>query len=178
MQPDLVLAGPKVVSGHHLYLHSPVWVPGQLTRVLLSARDTDGQFAVLEHIAPHGAASPCHIHHKEAELIYVLEGELMVYLDGVARSIAGGTAVMLPRGREHAFVVESAEARMLALLAPAGFERLILEAGEPVAPQVRPVISDNPLAVERMVALAARYECDITGPPPRATRGIATGNGI
>ena len=166
MQLPSVLAHHEVVSAQPIYLHTPIWVPGQVTRVLLSATDTDGQIAVLEQIAPRGAASPCHIHHQEDELIYVLDGELTVYLDGLPRAVARGTAVLLPRGREHAFVVEAAEARLLTMFTPAGFERLIVEAGEAVVWPLRPIVSQGALAVERMVAAGARYDCDITGPPP------------
>ena len=166
MQPYAVLAARDVVSEPRIYLHTSIWVPGQLSRVLLAATDTAGQVALLEQITPYGAASPCHIHHKEDELIYVLDGELAVYVDGLRRAVTGGTAVMLPRGREHAFVVESAEARLLTVFAPAGFERLIVDAGEPVVWPLRPIVSEDALAVERMVAAAARYDCDITGPPP------------
>ena len=167
MQLEPVLAGAAMRSADPLYLHTPIWIPEQLTRVLLSAQDTQGRFALLEQIAPYGAASPCHVHHKEDELIYVLDGTLTVYLDGLRRTLRGGTAVMLPRRREHAFVVESAEARLLTVFSPAGFERLIVEAAEPVAWPVGPLGVENTLAVERMVVAAAHYACDITGPPPR-----------
>ncbi len=167
MQTTSVLAGRDVVSEQRLYLYSPIWVPSQLTRVLLSASETDGRIAVLEQIAPYGTASPCHVHHKEDELIYVLDGELTVYVDGRPRAVTRGAGVMLPRGREHAFVVESVEARVLAVFSPAGFERLIVETGRPLVSPMRPVLSEDARAVERMVAAAARYECDITGPPPQ-----------
>ena len=167
MYPNAMLAGGNAGPAPPVYLHTPIWVPGQRTRVILSARETAGQFAVLEQIAPHGAATPCHIHHQEDELIYVLDGELMVYLDGMPRAVTRGALVLLPCGREHAFVVESVEARVLTVFSPAGFERLIIEAGQPVVGPLRPMIEVGACEVERMVTAAARYECDITGPPPR-----------
>lgn len=166
MQTNAVLATRDVVSEQPLYLHTPIWVPGQLTRVVVSASQTDGRIAVLEQVAPYGAASPFHIHQREDELIYVLDGELSVYVDGRRRGLLRGAGVMLPRGHEHAFVVDSAEVRMLTLFSPAGFERLIVETGQPVVWPMRSVVSVDAGAVERMVVAAARYECDITGPPP------------
>ncbi|CAA9267093.1 MAG: hypothetical protein AVDCRST_MAG93-2461 [uncultured Chloroflexia bacterium] len=166
MQLNSVLAGGDAMAEQRVYLHTSIWIPGQLTSVLLPAADTGGQVVVLEQITPYGAASPYHIHHKEDELIYVLEGELTVYVSGLRRAASPGTAMMLPRGQEHALVVESAEARVLTLFSPAGFERLIIEVGQAIVWPMRPNIMVDAHAVERMVAAAARYDCDITRPPP------------
>jgi hypothetical protein len=65
--------------------------------------------------------------------------------------------VFLPRGVEHAFAVASERARVLSLFVPAGFEGFYREM---VAADV------HTLEVERLVVLAARYGCEITGPAP------------
>ena len=78
-------------------------------------------------------------------------------LDGPA-----GTWLFLPRGSEHTFSVESSEARLLVVLAPAGLESSLRESDQPdtqIAEQQK---------IERLVATAARYGVAITGPgPPR-----------
>ncbi len=68
-----------------------------------------------------------------------------------------GAAVVLPRGKEHSFVVLSETARVLTVMAPAGFEAWYGEAG-PAVPWSG--------ELEQVVAAAARYGCEITGPHP------------
>ena len=68
-----------------------------------------------------------------------------------------GAAVVLPRGMEHSFVVVSATARVLTIVAPAGLEAWYGEA-RPATPWSG--------ALEHVVAAAARYGCEITGPHP------------
>jgi hypothetical protein len=63
----------------------------------------------------------------------------------------------LPRV-EHAHVVATELARMLVFVVPAGFEGFYREVG---------ALGASPLDVERLVATAARYGCEITGPTPR-----------
>ncbi len=69
-----------------------------------------------------------------------------------------GTCVFLPRGVEHTFRVSSPEARLLALVAPAGLEGYYRELDRPDAR------ASGAPEVERLVATAARYGVAITGP--------------
>jgi hypothetical protein len=64
----------------------------------------------------------------------------------------------LPRGVEHAHVVATELARMLVFVVPAGLEGFYREVG---------ALGASPPDVERLVAMAARYGCEITGPTPR-----------
>jgi hypothetical protein len=70
--------------------------------------------------------------------------------------------VLLPRGSEHSYVVESAEARLLIVVAPAGLERLFGEqcqSGRLSCPDL-----------EWIVTTGARYGIEVTGPPPSPVR--------
>ena len=69
---------------------------------------------------------------------------------------------MLPRGIEHTFVVTSHIARVLTLYTPAGFEGYVRElGGMPLASAAAPNLAAE---VEHMIAVAARYGCDMTMP--------------
>ena len=131
---------------------------GSQWTVLVAGEQTEGRFAVVEIRQRPGAASPRHMHSREDELIYVLEGRVTFDRDGERLDGPSGTWLFLPRGSEHTFAVESAEARLLVMLAPAGLERCLGESGQP----------DDPVAeqqgIERLVATAARYGVAITGP--------------
>jgi hypothetical protein len=72
-----------------------------------------------------------------------------------------GTCVFVPRGVEHTFVVDLPEAQVLTLYTPGGFEGCLREMSA-----LRPIGADAAYEIERMITVAARYGCDITGPPP------------
>lgn len=137
-------------------------VLGWRTTVLVDGQESGGCFALVECEGARGHAPPLHVHHREDEMLYVLEGQITVLLGEEEFLAQAGVALTLPRGVEHSFVVESEEARVLVVLSPAGFEGFLSEMGEPV--------EADGYVVERMVAVAARYGVDITGPPPERRR--------
>lgn len=128
----------------------------------VSGEHTGGRFAVIETRELPGAEPPRHVHSREDELIHVLEGRVTFHRNGERLDGPAGTWIFLPRGSEHSFAVESAEARLLVLLSPAGFESCLRELNQPAEPV------PGWQLIERMVATAARYGVTITGParPP------------
>ena len=67
---------------------------------------------------------PPHVHTREDELFYVLEGEFDVYVGKEAFKVEAGECVFLPRFKPHAFVIRSPRLRVLALFTPAGLEEV------------------------------------------------------
>jgi quercetin dioxygenase-like cupin family protein len=132
---------------------------GPRARVLLDGEKTGGRFALLELQETHGDEPPRHLHHWEDEALYVLQGELTVYLGEAAISAPAGTALLLPRGVEHSYAVVSETASLLALFTPSGFEGYFqaLAAGA----------AGSETSLDRLISVAARHGCEITGPPPR-----------
>jgi quercetin dioxygenase-like cupin family protein len=129
--------------------------------VLVAGEETGDRFALIETVEEPGAEAPRHIHHREDEALYVLEGSLDVWIASRWVEVPAGAAVFLPRGVEHTFVVATERARVLALVAPAGLEGFYRETDAARS------------EVERLVATAARYGCEITGPvPARPETGV------
>jgi quercetin dioxygenase-like cupin family protein len=137
----------------------PASVAGREPRVavLVGGEETGGRFALVETLEERGAGLPLHLHHWEDEALYVLEGSLDVWVAGGWVGVPAGVAVFLARGVEHALVSATGRARVISLYVPAGFEGFHREM-DSADPASR--------AVERMVATAARYGCEITGPAP------------
>jgi uncharacterized cupin superfamily protein len=52
---------------------------------------------VIEHLAPRGAGSPLHVHTREDEWFYVLEGELTFWVAGRVVDAQAGSFVYGPR---------------------------------------------------------------------------------
>jgi quercetin dioxygenase-like cupin family protein len=142
-----------------------LWFLGILATVKSSAETTGGAVAVIEHLAPRGAGSPLHVHSREDEWFYVIEGELTFWVGGETIVAPAGSFVFGPKGIPHTFMVGSEEARFLLVTEPAGFERFMRAVGEPAERLEIPPAATEPPDVAALTAAAAEYGISITGPP-------------
>lgn len=139
-----------------------LWSMGMLMTVKAGEAETGALFSVMEVQLPAGAAPPLHIHHREAELNYLLEGAMRFQCGDEVRDAAAGAFVYVPRGVAHAFKAGPHGARMLALTSPAGIEHLYEAVGEPAAARVLP---DTPPNIPGWLEHAARFGIEVIGPP-------------
>jgi quercetin dioxygenase-like cupin family protein len=51
-------------------------VVADIYRFLATGEETDGKYAMWEAIVPPGGGPPAHIHSREEESFYILEGEI------------------------------------------------------------------------------------------------------
>lgn len=142
-----------------------IWFLGFLTTIKSSAESTAGGVAVIEHLGPRGSGSPLHVHSREDEWFYVLDGELTFWVGGETTVAPAGTFVYGPRGIPHTFLVSSETARFLLVTEPAGFERFIREVGEPASAPVIPPPPTEPPDVAALTQAAAELGIEIVGPP-------------
>ena len=84
------------------------WFLGALVLIKAPGEATDGRVGVLEARAPRGHGSPLHVHHREDEWFFVMEGELTFWVGGETTVAPAGTFVFGPRGIPHTFVVNLA----------------------------------------------------------------------
>lgn len=141
-----------------------VWFLDTRMTVKAGGDQTGGAFTFLEWSAPPGFAPPRHVHEREDEAFYLLEGEMTVHC-GDRRWTAGpGGFVFLPQGVEHTFIVSKGPARGLQVTSPAGFEHYIDELGRPAARPELPEPSQPDVAA--LAEASPRYGYRIVGPPP------------
>jgi quercetin dioxygenase-like cupin family protein len=90
----------------------------------LGGEQTGGEIALLEfRIEPGYPVPPPHIHEREDELTYVIEGALEVTIGDETRTIRAGESIFKPRGVPHAFAIAGEQTvRFLETITPAGFE--------------------------------------------------------
>jgi quercetin dioxygenase-like cupin family protein len=102
--------------------------------------DTNGAVTLLEFVvAPGYPTPPPHVHEREDELTYVIEGALEVEVGGDTRVVRAGETVLKPRGIPHAFRVHSdSGARFLEVLTPAGFEGYFREIADALERGIAP----------------------------------------
>ncbi len=142
-----------------------VWVVGDTYTFKATGEQTDGSFMLFEASIPPGSGPPPHLHLREHEAYYVLEGEIEV-LDGDRSFVAGaGSFVHVPKGAVHRFEnVGQTDARMLVLAAPAGLEGFLLEVGQPaVEGGTAPPLGEEEM--ERTVRAAPKYGLELLPPP-------------
>src|SRR5580658_3374056 len=140
---------------------------GDVYRFLATGADTNGTYAIWEAIVPPGGGPPPHVHSREEEGFYVLEGEI-TFLVGETRIVArAGTFANMPVGTPHSFKNESSRpAKVLLSVAPAGLEQMFFEVGVPLAEGATTALPPTKEEIERLLAIAPSYGIEIKLPKP------------
>jgi quercetin dioxygenase-like cupin family protein len=144
-----------------------LWFNNDLLTLKATGAQTDGAYLLVEEVARRGKVTPLHAHPAEEETFYILEGEVVIHLDGDERSLGVGSLVSVPAGLAHAYLVTSEVARSLILITPGSgpMEQFFRQAGEPAPKLVLP--EAGPLDIDRIAAAAERTGAvKILGPPP------------
>jgi quercetin dioxygenase-like cupin family protein len=139
------------------------WFLSNRMTVKATAESTNGGFGLVESWIPAGHSPPLHIHRREDESFWVLEGRIRFRVGEDELVAEAGSFVFGPRDVPHTFVVEEGPAHVLTLLTPGGGERFFVDAGrEPEGPGLPP---PGPPDVEKLRQVAQQYEAEIIGPP-------------
>ncbi len=106
-----------------------VWnVLGERIVCKVRGAETFGRFAVVEETTPAKGVVPPHFHNQTDEIIYVLEGEYEIVLDGKTTVARAGNILVIPRGTTHSLKNPlTAASKMLAIITPSGFENFFAE---------------------------------------------------
>jgi quercetin dioxygenase-like cupin family protein len=142
-------------------------VVGDVYRFLAVGEDTNGKYTVWEASVPPGGGPPPHVHSREEEGFYVLEGEITFFIGDQRLIASAGMFANMPVGTPHAFKNESGRpARMLISVAPAGLEQMFFEVGVPMAPGTTTAAPPSKAEIDRLLAAAPRYGIEIRLPKP------------
>jgi len=137
-----------------------IWLLGDLYTFKLT-----GEALSVTELTAFPQNGPPHIHQREDESFWVLDGEFSVLLGEGTLTAGQGAFVHIPKGMLHTYKnTGSTPGRMIVLLTPGGFERLWEELGEEPATQLttRPPVDAG--MIEKLIALAPTYHLQI--PPP------------
>jgi quercetin dioxygenase-like cupin family protein len=140
-------------------------VIGDVYRFLATGEDTSGKYALFEAFVSPGGGPPPHVHSREEEGFYVLEGEITFTIGDQRLVASAGMFANMPVGTPHSFKNESGKpARMLISVAPAGLEQMFFEVGEPLPPGKTAAAPPTNEEIERLLAIAPRYGIEIKLP--------------
>jgi quercetin dioxygenase-like cupin family protein len=130
----------------------------------LLTEDTNGAFFLFEDVMSQGKTTPLHRHPEADETIYVLEGELIVFVDGEESRVGPGGMSFVPRGVPHALLVVSEQAQLLTLQTPGTGQAFYRGASEPTTDEVSDAVD-----IARVRASAQENGgVELLGPPPFA----------
>jgi len=140
-------------------------VVGDVYRFLATGEDTSGKYALFEALVSPGGGPPPHVHSREEEGFYVLEGEITFFV-GDQRLVANaGMFANMPVGTPHSFKNESGKpARMLISVAPAGLEKMFFEVGVSLPEGATTALPPTQEEIERLLAVAPKYGIEIRLP--------------
>ena len=137
------------------------WFFGMLATIRATAADTDGQYTLVEVVAPPGLEAPLHVHHNEDEAFFILEGNVVLYVGDERIEATAGRFAFGPRDVPHRFEVGPAGARMLWVLTPAGFEDFVEAVSVPAEAMTVPPPEVVP--PENAAEIATRYGGELLG---------------
>ncbi|MEE8600773.1 cupin domain-containing protein [Euzebya tangerina] len=132
---------------------------GNRNIVRAGGKETDGGMTVIEFTGAAGFGPPPHIHRREDEMFYVLEGTAEFWCDGTSATYEAGGFAFLPKGLPHRFECGAEGARILQITTPAQFEDMVADYGHRIGAdeEVAPEAPDVP----RLIEVCARYDIDL-----------------
>jgi quercetin dioxygenase-like cupin family protein len=139
------------------------WWFGALAVIKATAKDTGGQLAVIEVTEPPGGAAPLHVHHREDEAFWVLDGDVTFEVGETTFEATGGDFAFGPRDIPHRYEVGDAGCRLLFMLTPAGFEDMLMMMSEPAASRTLPPPPEGEPDMEQIQGLGKAYGIEMLG---------------
>jgi mannose-6-phosphate isomerase-like protein (cupin superfamily) len=140
------------------------WIGGMAT-MKATGKETGGHYALVEVLDPEGP-QPLHVHHREDEGFWILEGEVTFEVGDQTIKASPGSFVFGPKDVPHRYTVESGPARILFVLSPAGFEDLIYATSEPAKEITLPPAPEGPpneAEIEQLQAICRQYGVEFPG---------------
>ena len=131
---------------------------GDVYRFLATGEDTNCKYSLIEALVGPGGGPPPHVHSREDEGFYILEGEIAFTINGERVVARAGMFANMPVGTPHSFKNESNKpAKMLTSVAPAGLEKMFMEIGVPLAEGATTALPPTREDIEKLLAIAPKY---------------------
>jgi quercetin dioxygenase-like cupin family protein len=137
-----------------------VSMAGGTYRIVITGKETNGMYAVIDMLVPPGGGPGPHAHAAIQESFYVLEGDIEVKTETGTYTATKGSFVNIPLGgMVHCFKNKSDKmAHLLCTVLPAGMENMFLEIGTPVeAGKFIPPQQPDAAMLEKMKSIAEKY---------------------
>lgn len=158
---EAIRQGPVIVLPK---LKQELSVRGSKIIARVRSNDTDGEYSVVEETMPPGAGTPFHVHRREDEIFYVLEGEFEIQCGERTFIASKGDHGVAPRNVPHAHRnVGTTPATILVTLRPGGFEGYFDE--------IDALPRDVPADLEQVRLIARKYKVELLESRDAVRRG-------
>jgi mannose-6-phosphate isomerase-like protein (cupin superfamily) len=134
-------------------------LPGETVTFKATSADTDGAYSLIEVIDQPQAGPPLHLHRREDESFYILEGTFAFQIGDSVLTATAGWFMTAPKGVPHSYKnIGTTPAKMLALFVPAGIENFFEDLSQ--------LTAAGTLGIDRLTAVAAKQGIELVPPPP------------
>jgi mannose-6-phosphate isomerase-like protein (cupin superfamily) len=138
---------------------------GELAIIHTDGKATNGKFCIVELYATKEGSPPLHVHHREDEGFYVIDGELTITVGDKSYKVSSGDYLLAPKDIPHTYSVDSTGyARILVICYPAGFEDCVRAMSTPVTSLVPPEPGNMEIDYNNIANLAANYGIEFIEP--------------
>src|SRR5689334_22392091 len=94
------LTQPIILSAAAGTIHNVLGAP---YRFLVTSAESSGAFSLIEATAPPDSGVPLHLHTREDETFFILEGTLEIQCGDSAVTVSKNSTAFLPRNIPHAY---------------------------------------------------------------------------
>jgi len=130
---------------------------GGPTTITAHTGNTGGTFTFLENVIGPKQGPPRHVHRREDEMWYVLDGNFRFIADERIFEAPEGAFIFVPRGTAHCFQnLEDRPSRILVMFTPSGMERFFEE---------HALLPPGAVDPDRYREIAERNWMEVVGPP-------------
>lgn len=137
------------------------WWFESLAVIRATAEDTGGRMTIVEVREPPGQEAPLHVHHREDEAFYILEGSATIQVGDESFEVGPGDYALGPRDIPHRYSIGPQGCRMLFICTPGGFEKLVREMSVPAERRTLPPPYDEEPDWDHVAAVAEANGCEL-----------------
>lgn len=157
MSPEVQLAPMATRSGEG----EARWWFGCLAEIKVTAEQTGGLLSIIEITEPPHVDGPLHVHHREDEGFWILEGSATIEVGDTTIDVGPGDFAFGPRGIPHRYTTGPEGCRMLFVMTPGGFENLIRDMSVPAERRALPPQTGQEPDWEHIAAVARAHACEL-----------------
>jgi mannose-6-phosphate isomerase-like protein (cupin superfamily) len=136
------------------------WFSG-LAVIRATAADTGGLMTIVEMTEPPGHEAPLHVHHREDEAFYILEGSATIHVGDASFEVGPGDYAFGPRDIPHRYSIGDQGCRMLFICTPGGFDNLVRDMSVPAERRTLPPQTDEEPDWELVTAVGEANGCEL-----------------
>lgn len=137
------------------------WWFGTLAVIKTTAAQTGGQLTIIDVTNPPGFEGPLHVHHRDDEGFWILEGSVTLKVGETTIEASAGDYLFAPRDIPHRYTVGDAGCRMLFLMVPGGMEDIVRATSEPAASLTLPPPPDKEPDIDAIKAISKEHGYDL-----------------